>query len=275
MLIANGRSYNSTLFITWSTNAYSAFVAHDSFAQPGNITVQLSSNPIEAAALGYAFGTLAQQLHEKAVDGQLQKLSPKDCIEAYAVPLQSRRRNVVLISSTETRRTADVFDVFHAWIPTEHPNARGEQYSWICDDKLGWSDQCLYHVNDLKANPKNWTVSDDAHIDYCLSETTEEHCKLQVSLGLALVSLFTILSKVILMFAVAIHVTETPLMTTGDAIESFMRDPDPYTEGMCMATKRMIEESSTKWPQHPIYVKLQKFRWGHGIKTRVMTGCLL
>lgn len=223
--------------------------------------------------MDHAYGELAQHLHEKAVAGQLERLTPEACIDAYAVALQPSRRNVVLISD-DVRRQADVFDVFHAFVPTEHPEAAGEQYSWICDDKLGASDQCLYHINDIKANPKNWTVSDDAHVHYCLSEKTSEHCKLQVSLGMSLICLLILYLKVFTMFAVAIHVDESPLMTTGDAIESFMKDPDPYTQGMCMASKKMIDANKKRWPRTPVFTKLQKFRWAHTIKTRITYFCL-
>jgi hypothetical protein len=261
--------------MTWSTNAYSAFVAHESFIRPGNITVKLSANPAEAESLGRSFGELAQHLHQQTLAGNLEKLSPKECIDAYAVPLQSSRRNVVLITDDSHQRPADVFDVFHAWIPLEHPESFAEQYSWVCDDKLGWSDQCLYHVRDLRSNPDNWTISDDAKIKYCLSETTPEHCKLQVGVTLSTIVLITLLFKTVVMFAVAFTVNEKPIMTTGDAISSFMRDPDPYTEGMSMASKKMIEEHHRRWPTTPIFVNLDIFRWWHGIKTRLVTCCLL
>lgn len=268
--------YNSFLFQTWSINSYSAFVAHESFmTKPADITINLSDNTNDAAILEHEFGVLARHLHTEAWAGRLEKLGPAECIEAYAKPLQSNRRNVVVIADDKSRRSADVFDVYHAFVPTERPQAYGEQYSWVCDDKLAYSDQCLYHVNDLKSNSKNWTLSDDAKVQYCLSEKVEEHCKLNVSLAMAMVVLLTDLFKIIVMFVVATTVHDSPLMTTGDAISSFMRDPDPYTEGMCMASKRMIDAHPKRWPAVPIFVRFQQFFWAHTIKTRVAVCCLL
>lgn len=268
--------YNSFLFQTWSTNSYSAFVAHESFmTKPGNITIKLSNSTNDAATLEQEFGALAKHLHAEAWAGKLQKLGPAECIEAYAKPLQSSRRNVIVIADDKSRRSADVFDVYHAFVPTERPQAYGEQYSWVCDDKLAYSDKCLYHVNDLKANPKNWTLSDDAKVQYCLSEKVDEHCKLNVSLPMALVTLLTDLFKILIMFVVAITVHDSPLMTTGDAISSFMNDPDPYTDGMCMASKRMIDAHPRRWPTVPVFIRLQQFFWAHTIKTRIAVVCLL
>jgi hypothetical protein len=261
--------------MTSSTNAYSAFVAHESFTKPGNISIQLSSNPVEAEKLGHSFGELALHLHEQNLAGNLEKLTPQACIDAYAVPLQASRRNVVVITDDSHQRPGDVFDVFHAWIPTEHPEAFGEQYSWICDDKLGWSDQCLYHVGALRDNANNWTISDDAKVKYCLSEKTDEHCKLNVTVTLSVIVLFILFFKTVVMFAIAFLVKERPLMTTGDAIQSFMTDPDPYTEGMCMASKKMIIEHHRRWPSTPVYVSLDIFRWYHTIKTRLVSCCCL
>ncbi|KAF2399581.1 hypothetical protein EJ06DRAFT_522457 [Trichodelitschia bisporula] len=266
--------YNAVLFQTNSTNAYTAFVAGESFMQQ-NITVNFSHEVHEAKHLLQTYGNLAYRLHQEALDGRLEKLSNKDCLNEYAVPLQSKRRNVVVITEANHTHTTDVFDVYHAWIPTEHPQSREEQYSWICEDIKSNADRCVFHMEKLRSNASAWTISDGARVKYCLSEKTEEHCKLQFHITLAVIVTLVTLFKTAVMFTVAISGHESPLMTTGDAISSFLRNPDRHTAGMCMASKRMIEQYSSHWPSEPFYFYWQRKRWGYGIRTRTMSCALL
>jgi hypothetical protein len=283
-------SYNAILFITYSSNSYNVIVAQQSFTTATNPTIQLSQDPTEAKILDDQYTPLIQYMQEQSKKGQLERFSAADCIDKFAVPLQSAHGNVVVIAnltqstgnalvdlvqaSADPRVDIDVFDVYHAMIPTEDASGSGEQYSWICDERSTTSDSCLYDIDNIKGNTKNWTIAGNATVDHCLAEKTEEHCKLQVSLSMSLICFLTITFKVVVMFAVAIFVNETPLMTTGDAIESFMKDPDPYTQGMCMASKKMIEMHPQSWPKAPIFVHLKKYRWGHGIKIRISFFCL-
>jgi hypothetical protein len=92
---------------------------------------------------------------------------------------------------------------------------------------------------------------------------------------MSIICIGTITFKVLVMFAVAILVNESPIMTTGDAIETFMKDPDPYTQGMCMASKKLIETNPNRWPRAPLFIYLKKWRWAHGITTRVVVFCLV
>jgi hypothetical protein len=244
--------------------------------RPDNITMKLSTNALEAESMSKSFAGLSKHLHKKALDGRLEKLSNKDCIAAYAVPLQSSRRNVVVITETNPPKVADVFNAYHAWIPTASSKEGPEQFSWLCSDmNLTSSDQCLYHMEHLREDTRAWTVAGGAAVKYCLSERIEEHCKINFSLQLGLIVIFFCLFKTGVMFAVAFFVSEAPLMTTGDAIASFLARPDPYTKDMCMATKDLIVKHPGRWPSGPAYYSTKLRRWMSSMKTRVYTCVLL
>jgi hypothetical protein len=224
----------------------------------------------------HTFGSSAHWVHNQYKEGKLEKLNNKDCIAAYAVPILSERRNVVVITENDPRRDSDIFAGYEAQIPTEFNRAGPEQFSWLCDKfNIPSNDQCLFHVDHLRRDATNWTISDGAKVKYCLSQRVPEHCKLQFSVSLMLVVLFICLFKALVMFAVAFFVYETPLMTTGDAIESFMRRPDPYTKNMCLASKRFIQNHPGHWrTSAPAYYNAKPKRWHSAIKTRLFT-CLL
>lgn len=278
------------VFVTHSLNSYDVFVAQDSFLRSDGLTWNLSQNSSQAAVLNEQYGPLITTLWQENNASMLKRYTPSECLDKFSVPMQSAHGNVVLITnSSQTTGVAlldmffltepefDVFDIYHAGIPTEDANSSGEQYMWMCDQRKSMGDDsCLYQIDNIKGNTKNWTISDgNRTIDYCLAQETEEQCKLQVSLLMSAICIGTVAFIVLVMFAVAMLVNESPIMTTGDAIETFMKDPDPYTQGMCMASKKLIEMNPNHWPRAPMFVYLRKWRWAHGITTRVVIFCLV
>ena len=281
------------IFVTYSLNSYDVLVAKESFeTKSSDLIINFSTNRSIAATMNEQYSPLVNAMWELKNERQLLRYNATDCLNKFAVPLQSAHGNVVLITNKtlpnlgnpllnnilggSEDQTADVFDVYHAGIPTEDAGSSGEQYMWICDQrKASGNDSCLYQVENIKGNMNNWTLIDGTRtVDHCLVQETPEQCKLQVSLSMSIICIATITFKVIVMFAVAILVNETPIMTTGDAIETFMKDPDPYTQGMCMASKKLIEQNPQHWPRAPLFVYLKKWRWGHGITTRISFFCL-
>jgi hypothetical protein len=225
----------------------------------------------------HTYGRSAEWLHKQFLQGKLENLTNQECIAAYAVPILSERRNVVVITENSPEREGDVFDAYEASIPTEYNREGPEQFSWLCRKlNIPSNDQCLFHVEHLRRNATHWRISEGANVKYCLSQKVKEHCKLQFNLTLSLVVLFTCLFKSLVMFAVAFFTYETPLMTTGDAIASFMRRPDPYTQNMCLASKRFIQHHPGHWRQSaPAYYRAVPKRWHAAIKTRLFTCMLL
>lgn len=96
-------------------------------------------------------------------------------------------------------------------------------------------------------------------VDFCLLQQTpwsEEKCQLEYSPWLLWVVCFFNLTKMTVIFfiwrasrrakaardpeaeAALVPRRDEPLDTLGDAIQSFMRDPDPETDNICLATRR-------------------------------------
>ncbi|ROV89686.1 hypothetical protein VSDG_08074 [Cytospora chrysosperma] len=91
---------------------------------------------------------------------------------------------------------------------------------------------------------------DGTSVEYCLaqrSETTEDACTVQLSfipfvviLGLNLITL--------LITAVTLILNRfEPLVTLGDAVTSFLRDPDPSTRTNCLLTKENLRSGMGGW----------------------------
>ncbi|KFA71176.1 hypothetical protein S40288_04711 [Stachybotrys chartarum IBT 40288] len=81
--------------------------------------------------------------------------------------------------------------------------------------------------------------------------STPERCKLQFSLPFCWIVTGLNLLKSLVMLYVAYAKFEDPLLTVGDAVASFLESPDPYTESMCLATRKHFIKSRGLWETSP------------------------
>ena len=128
-------------------------------------------------------------------------------------------------------------------------------FSWICDNPnvVNQTDACCENqwgfIPCSKITPKLLDIADQwstggFEVDHCLSETVESQCHLHFSLILMCVVLGFNVLKVIGIAYVTFWLGESPIITVGDALQSFIRHQDPTTEGMCLASHSSIVASS-------------------------------
>ena len=98
-------------------------------------------------------------------------------------------------------------------------------------------------------------------IEYCLSQTVEEHCKLQFSGAIMTVVMVCNLCKMIIMGYIAWERPLEPLVTVGDAIAFFLDEPDPTTMGICLSGKDQFDKTSSSSRAGGWALK----SWGQGI----------
>ena len=99
-----------------------------------------------------------------------------------------------------------------------------------------------------EVEPQNWTVNvietlgpanftttnSTKSVYYCLSQPTEESCKLQFSLPIAIVIIFFNFIKAVIMLILVFGLREARVQTIGDAIASFLIQPDHIVNGRCL-----------------------------------------
>lgn len=100
---------------------------------------------------------------------------------------------------------------------------------WVSDGK--WAEnqdisRPFYRDDDLA----------DLNVRYCLVEEQEPTCKVGLMTPLLGVTTLCVVLKVILCIVVVAKLSDQPLVTPGDAIESFIVTPDPITLGKATLT---------------------------------------
>ena len=83
-------------------------------------------------------------------------------------------------------------------------------------------------------------------VQYCLSERVPETCSYSGSIPILIVVIVCNAYKILGMLVVAFGLRDNPMVTVGDAVESYLNQPDETTKGWCMLSKSAVREHI--WP---------------------------
>ncbi|ORY11736.1 hypothetical protein BCR34DRAFT_483765 [Clohesyomyces aquaticus] len=272
--------YNSVVFASISSNDYYAFSVSQSFVDNAECqncsyafyhkddreAVENSSTTRYElqSAFQHAklFERLLETLHAKARNGTLDRLEPSACINAYAQMIQNSRSNVLLVASNDefppssnhtyfSGTDAYYYTTFTAE-DAQSVDYAADAYYWMCRDTYLYTDPCpnCYSgksrnpcasvIDYVRKEPRNWTVG-GYPVEYCLSDKAPPVCKLQFSLGIAILVIVLNFCKALIILYTVFGVEDDPLMTMGDAVASFLENPDSTTRNMCLLTMKQAK----------------------------------
>ena len=205
-------------------------------------------------------------------------LSPSQCTELYKTEFMSSYRNLFLTVNHSSNVT---YNSTVLWVTRIY--ARKEMSSgWMCRDSLRNISQGHEYMCDPSRvisgvkSGRPWQMDlgevGVVEISGCKSEITKEKCKVHFSLGIMIVVICCNLVKAFCMVTVVVRSREPSLVTLGDALDSFLRIPDPTTRGICFADRVFIERlwrlgqrtGPRQWKQKGVQrwsISVSKTRW--------------
>jgi hypothetical protein len=273
------------IFVTYSSNEYWTLQVSSQFAKNPSGSFLYEPFPIENGTSQSAFTDEVQRMKNLLEHNALERLDPVDCIDFYNVKYQTTYGSVLLVSDNST---AMVHDKCH-WeclnnntCPPAAPLKLCQSTSssgWMCDsiyDLWGIVSPCLTLKQELRSNASDWkpnfrgVLDSNIRTDYCLAERKEGTCFVQSIPHVTVIVLALNLAKVVAMLVVSRLITGRSLVTVGDGISSFLETPDPYMEGMCLASQHDFKKMGKNWLQVPkIYTRTRvrcfsasgKIRW--------------
>jgi len=205
-----------------------------------------------------------QQLQAEASD--LQRLSRKDCIQAYSNPIQTNRRNLFAVTAKNSYEDGSLV-IWTQSFPTKPDDQDFDPLGWVCAFSDSYTDpeqsekaRCI--VQDAIHAGNSWTIADNP-IDYCLSQVVEDRCEMQFSLVLLMVVILCNIIKGLSMVLALRHLDNRHLITMGDAIASFVDDEDETTHGLCLTSRTHVVPwkswiSHPPWKSHPLWTSLPR-----------------
>jgi hypothetical protein len=200
----------------------------------------------------YGESAAFERLYQAAKDKTFEMMDSVKCINAYATTYQSKYGDVLLVTDDvnatnhyEAIDFQEVYDPFYSSSP----------YDWICPSIRVNCPNLIPEIKS-KAGNNNWTVvfgdklssvPSEAHnrrVDFCLSVKLRESCKLQYSLPLTITVIVVNAFKLTIIGCIIISLTEWPILTIGDAITSFLRQPDKHTMGQCLVPRWRLKRTN-------------------------------
>ncbi|KAB8224941.1 hypothetical protein BDV33DRAFT_232682 [Aspergillus novoparasiticus] len=236
LLVSRKRAvlYNSTIFAITSANSYWVFTAPEGFVKQG---VQNSTSGNEDTA-----NDALNRLRAEAQNGTLQRLDISQCVNAYATDFQTTYGSLILVTN-DTDQSQSVAQQT-TFLPQENlRTSASDPYQWICSAQATAKEHtCSQLLSDVKdqVSKNSWYV-DRYRVGYCLAERPPQRCKLEYSLPLAIIVIVFNLVKAIIIGYTAASATKKPILTTGDAVASFMQRPDEFTRGQCLLSRESVK----------------------------------
>ncbi|PUU76465.1 hypothetical protein B9Z19DRAFT_1149417 [Tuber borchii] len=169
-------------------------------------------------------------------------LTPSLCAKLYNTDFMSSHRNLFLITDYTPNATYNNTLLDIERVTSDKPSLGYWMCSYFSHSWSGCDENKL--ASDL-ASGHPWLATirrgEEVEITGCKSEIAKEKCKVQFSLGIMVVIICCNLVKACSMILAFARSREPTLVTLGDAVDSFLRIPDPTTMGICFADRRFID----------------------------------
>jgi hypothetical protein len=233
-------SYNSAVYSSIYARDYVVFMATEDM-------LNNTSPDSFVARAGSDYNYTAAYMHASALASNLTRLEVSDCMNAYATTFQTSYGSLILVTNNTGFTGTSFYD--------ESTQSGGagigctpDPFGWICGNQrfsycFGDTPQGACSLGQVDAT--NWKPF-GSKVDYCLSESVQQRCRVQFTPQIAYtVIAFNFAKSSILLFTF-LFIKENPLMTVGDAVASFLRRRDETTRSLCLMSKEDIS-----WWQRP------------------------
>lgn len=273
--------YNSAVFSSISSNSYWVYSVSESFLNDDECL-----NCDKSSSMGGYWNESKSSkalgiMWERGRNGELERLSPSQCLDEYAQLIQSTRGNLLLVASDHQFPPLEQNHFIHysrvywadQFSPYDAQSAirSADSYQWICSARPNQlKEVCTDHIDEIKRLPDQWRVGEYCSegvcdkdywpVEYCLSARAVPHCKLHFEPSISIVIIMLNIMKAALMFYVAFCIKEDPLMTMGDAVASFLENEDPSTRDMCLASSRDFKHDKA-YGSGPRQWQGTQYRW--------------
>lgn len=140
-------------------------------------------------------------------------------------------------------------------------------------DSRGYARPCSSWYDRIIELGDNWFPFDH-EVDHCYSELVEETCSYSGNIPIIAVVIVCNFIKMVCMFITAFRLGTGSLITIGDAVASFLEEPDRHTRGQCLVTRDEAMQTmrievyfgdSKPLPAAPKRAKIQRPKWASSV----------
>lgn len=239
--------YNSIIYDTLGSNDYIQAIASPNFLAGAPWSPDIDGSITD--------GNLISFSDYQKNPNDLVRLENSECIKTYATNYVSQYSDVILMTDRHTESNeSSIYSVSFIMPLRGIPN-------WYCSHSMSPDEPCTPH--NALAYADNWTiyisaipVSDSVYtynpvllqVQYCLASPAATQSFIEINPGILLGVVICNVIKIIcfvltLTYAFRDH---QPLITTGDAVESFLAYPEQLTAGNSVLAADDVKKGSWK-----------------------------
>lgn len=274
-------SYNSIVYSSNFTRDYVVFSSTEAMLRTNSTVLGLEYATYDNGT-GYTLypdTAEANTLVTKYAANQLDRLENQDCINAYATMFPTTRSSLVLIvGNNETSFPAPFeYDSETNTIDSINQGSGAHPFDWICNgngsapSNTGAKGSCMTTFHSLDSS--DWRPFGQK-VEYCLSETVPEQCEFMFVPQLAAIVILFNIAKILILLYIFFALQHRPLITIGDAVASFIRNPDSTTDKLCLMgiVDLQLWNSVNREPQR---YNARKHKWSNSATIRQWSACFI
>ncbi|KAI1872788.1 uncharacterized protein JN550_003662 [Neoarthrinium moseri] len=198
-------------------------------------------------------------------NSSVKHLTPSECIDAYGVPMVQGYLNVALVFDVNNSTNSLLFAATHQTGSDDEDRGLGD--TWVCGLPAPTSPKCEYKdlakENGTYWTPlsfaANWTSNPYLHdlargnisVESCLAQTVESRCRIGTTPTILYAIVVANAAKLLCFICTWLLVSHRPrhegeerIVTSGDLIASYLRQPDTRFAGRCLASARLVRDSN-------------------------------
>ena len=267
--------YNSAVFSTLSSQQFNVFLVTSEFLGGASFNVSaVFPYTVDDITIQALQDTLQTEMQDyKTNRSSFVKLDSKNCVDTYSAPIISTNSDLILVSDYAGFSNSVVTSNSVVWYRQDQFSqliygASDDAFCFLglCDgtgaviDPQNLSFNMSQLLSETGYNFVNATTPGFSSINYCFSKRVKEHCKLQFSLAILIVVIVCNMMKTVSMTIIMWKKGPEPLVTLGDAIASFLDQPDVATERNCVAGRLRFEDNRC-WGLLPARWDAKCLRW--------------
>ncbi|RAK99651.1 uncharacterized protein BO80DRAFT_503133 [Aspergillus ibericus CBS 121593] len=248
--------YNSVISSSISTFDYGMILIPDNLSP----TESLVSTD-EASAFYDVVGSTPEVIRTEIFNGTFQNVSNLECLKKYDVQFNTHLGTLIFVAERQyfANDSSLQASLYYGSSVYDYVKTVGKSRAEAAIDEGHWM-----------AAGKAWDFYDDYNedpsipISHCMQKTMTQRCRLLFSPSIALAVILFNLAKVICMYLTAKTDRSEIFLRVGDAVSSFLANPDPTTEGRCLMSRKDMTRGPYRWepvPRWKSFVRRQIHRY--------------
>ncbi|RAH64743.1 uncharacterized protein BO66DRAFT_415656 [Aspergillus aculeatinus CBS 121060] len=241
--------YNSVVYASIVTYNYAMVLIPDDLS-PTESLVQAN----HSASFYAAVGSTPEAIRTEIFNGTFTNMTNEECLDSYDVQYNTQQSTLIFVADRRFFQNQSSFSAMMDGYTSIYDYANDEgtavaeaaiaNNTWTAQG-LSWN---LYSSAIAYENPDGFP---QIPISHCMAKRAVQRCELLFSPSIALAVIVSNIVKVVCMFLAARTNRPGILLRVGDAVASFLNQPDLTTQDRCLMSREDMTHGPDPWELAP------------------------